>query len=58
MAEILLALQSLGGDQAAAGNGEATRLLWELEIGSRVICWPSSRSNRSAARAAGADRKP
>jgi superfamily II DNA or RNA helicase len=33
--EILLALQSLGGNQAAPGNGEATRLLWELEIGSQ-----------------------
>ncbi|EXI82843.1 MAG: ATP-dependent helicase HepA [Candidatus Accumulibacter appositus] len=33
--EILLALQSLGGGQAAPGNGEAMRVLWELEIGGR-----------------------
>ncbi|MFW5397085.1 MAG: SNF2 family DNA or RNA helicase [Candidatus Accumulibacter regalis] len=33
--EILLALQSLGGNAAASGNGETTRLLWELEIGSQ-----------------------
>jgi len=31
--EILLALQSLGGSRPATGNGEATRVLWELEIG-------------------------
>ncbi len=31
--EILIALQSLGGDQAAETGGEVTRLLWTVEIG-------------------------
>ncbi|WP_291991911.1 hypothetical protein [Candidatus Accumulibacter sp. ACC003] len=34
--EVLAALQALGGDQpAAAKGGESSRVLWELEIGSR-----------------------
>jgi hypothetical protein len=38
--EILAALQSLGGEQAADTGGEATRLLWEVEIGKQGRnCW-------------------